>query len=157
MKAISTINTLYLMTLHAPLESPQIISRELKIYNVRAGGWIRGPHIQGDVISPSADWLHVMPNGTKRLDVRLSIRGDDGSWIFMVYGGRIATTEQLAQKRLPIGLPRQEASYFFITPVFETESPKYGWLNDIVCIGKNVANREEGEDDFVTYEIFAVT
>jgi hypothetical protein len=98
-----------------------------------------------------------MPNGTKRLDVRLSIRGDDGSWIFMVYGGRIATTEQLAQKRLPIGLPRQEASYFFITPVFETESPKYGWLNDIVCIGKNVANREEGEDDFVTYEIFAVT
>jgi hypothetical protein len=77
MNARTAINTQYLMTLHAPLESPQVISSELKIHNVRPGGWIRGPHIQGDVVSPSADWLHVMPTGTKRLDVRLSIRADD--------------------------------------------------------------------------------
>ena len=156
MNARTAINTQYLMTLHAPLESPQVISSELKIYNVRPGGWIRGPHIQGDVVSPSADWLHVMPTGTKRLDVRLSIRADDQSWIFMTYAGRIATAEQVRRKQPPTDLTTQEASYFFITPVFETESVKYGWLNDLVCIGKNVANREEGENDFVTYEIFAV-
>jgi hypothetical protein len=147
------IKTTFLMTLHAPLEPPQRISNELLIYNVKPGGWVRGQHIQGEIVGPSADWLHVMPNGTQRLDVRLSILADDGSYIFVQYGGRIVTAEQFKSKKSPVEGITDGRTYFFTNPVFETDSSKYGWLNDLVCIGRNVA---PADDPYVEYEIFAV-
>ena len=37
------ITTEYLMTLYAPLDPPQQIDASLVVFNVRAGGWARGP------------------------------------------------------------------------------------------------------------------
>ena len=53
------ITTEYLMTLHAPLDAPQAIDDSLVIYNVRDGGWVKGPKISGTLIAPGADWLQV--------------------------------------------------------------------------------------------------
>ena len=142
------------MTLHAPLEPPQRISSELFIYNVKSGGWVRGPYIQGEIVGPSADWLHIMPNGTQRLDVRESILADDGSYIFVQFGGRIVTPEQFNSKNSPLERMRDDGTYFFTNPVFETDLLKYAWLNDLVCIGRNVA---PPDDPYVEYEIFAVS
>jgi hypothetical protein len=157
MSSTATIKTTYLMTLHAPLEPPQRVSRELHIYNVKPGGWVLGPHIQGEIVGPSADWLHIMPNGTQRLDVRVSVLADDGSYIFVQYGGRIVTPEQIKGKNPPQELVWAGGPYFFTNPVLETESLKYSWLNDLVCIGRRVEASEVENGRFVTYEIFAVS
>ncbi|MGH6718346.1 MAG: DUF3237 domain-containing protein [Alphaproteobacteria bacterium] len=149
------IVTDYLMTIHAPLDPAQVVATDLHIYNVRPGGWVKGPAIQGEVIAPGADWLRVMPNGTHKLDVRMSIRADDGSIIYVSYGGRIVVPDGSAARAAAGAVLGPDDLYFVTTPIFETASTKYGWLNDIVAVGK-IAATKEGEGGFVTYDIFAV-
>jgi hypothetical protein len=157
MKQPSTqITTEYIMTLHAPLDPPQDVDSSLQIFNVRLGGWLRGPAIRGEVIAPSGDWLRVLPNGTRRIDVRLSIRTDDGAIIFMSYTGRATAAPADAAARLAGGETLgPDKLYFIITPTFETAAPAYAWLNNIVTVGKPISlNRSD--DRRVTYDIFAV-
>jgi hypothetical protein len=151
------IATEYLMTLHAPLDAPQIVNDRLHIYNVLPGGWIRGPRIAGEVIAPSADWLSILPDGTARLDVRVSIRADDDSIIYVIYSGRIVISDE-AQQRLDAGEALGSTDMYFITsPTFETTSKKYDWLNRVVTVGKIVStsggNQRPGH---VRYDIFMV-
>jgi len=50
------ISTEYLMTLYAPLEAAQEIDSSLYVYNVRPGGWVKGPRINGTLLAPGGDW-----------------------------------------------------------------------------------------------------
>ena len=147
----NTITTSYIMTIHVPLEAPKTVSSELTVHNCRPGGWVKGPGIHGTVVAPTADWLRVMPNGAQRLDVRLTILADDDSYIFMSYLGRIVSAEQRALRPRP-GRTAPIDRYFITNPVFETDSRKYGWLNDLVTVGKIVPS----PDMEVTYDIFAI-
>ena len=127
----------------------------LRVYTALPGGWVKGPAIQGEIIAPTGDWLRVMPNGTEKLDVRMSIRADDGAIIFVTYTGRIVTHEH-TNKRLAAGEEIGPIdAYFVISPTFETTSKKYGWLNDIVAVGKMVSAKG-GDGGHVTYDIFVV-
>lgn len=84
----------------------------------------------------AADWVTVGPDGTfATLDVRLTLRTDDGEIVFVEYGGRI----DLASGRI-VSAPR-----------FQTGAEKYEWLNRIqaVAVGLN------GPDD-VIYELYEV-
>ena len=150
MEPTSRIDIDYLMTVFVPLEPPQRVNG-LSIYNCKPGGWVEGPGIRGKVVPPTADWLRTEPSGVQTLDVRLSILADDGSYIFMQYQGRIVGADRL--QRWP--RPNDASSYFVINPVFETSSEKYGWLNDVVCVGKDLAPPGTGED-CAKYEIFLV-
>lgn len=152
---LTNITTEYIMTLHAPLESPQRANSDLLIYNVRPGGWVKGPGIQGELIAPSADWLRIMPNGTLKLDVRLSVRADDGSIIFVTYTGRIVASSEATQRLEAGETLGPDELHFMTSPTFETTSKTYGWLNDTVSIGK-IASTKGGDDCHVTYDIFAV-
>jgi hypothetical protein len=105
----------YLMTVYVPLEAPQKVTSSFHVYTSKPGGWVSGPNIKGEVVAPTADWLRELPNGVQALDVRLSILADDGSYIFMRYGGRIAGPERL--RKWP--KPTAEARYYLINPVFE--------------------------------------
>jgi hypothetical protein len=156
MKHPSTkVATEYLMTLHAPLAAPQSAGGGLLIFNALPGGWVRGPRIRGEIVPPTGDWLRHLPNGTSKLDVRMSIRADDGSFIYVAYGGRIVMSDA-AQATYASGEALGPDDVYFVTaPSFETESEKYRWLNDIVAIGK-IASAKRGENAHVTYDIFAV-
>ena len=149
------IATDYVMTLHSPLEPPQQAGGDLQIYNVRPGGWLRGPAIRGEVIPPSGDWLRTMPDGVRKLDVRLSIRTDDGALVFMSFVGRTVSNAD-ALRRLDAGETLgPDQLHFMIAPTFETASDKYAWLNGLVTVGKLVSlNRSH--DRHVAYDIFAV-
>jgi Protein of unknown function (DUF3237) len=94
------IATEYLMTLYAPLDPPQIVDDTLYIYNVAPGGWVKGPKISGKVVPPSGDWFRVMPSGVSRLDVRLSIIGDDNQPILMTYNGIVRATKESVDRLL---------------------------------------------------------
>lgn len=49
------IKTEYVMTYVVLLDSPVLIDNTMTIFNVRPGGWVKGPNISGKFISPSGD------------------------------------------------------------------------------------------------------
>ncbi len=80
------ISTEYLMTLYAPLEVGQEIDSSLEVNNARAGGWVKGPRINGTLLAPAGDWSRALPSGASRLDVRATIKTDDGALIYITMG-----------------------------------------------------------------------
>ena len=72
-----SVETEYLATVEAPLEPAQPAGSRV-IVNVPTGGTVRGPKINGTIVAPAGDWLTVMPDGSRRLDVRATIKTDNG-------------------------------------------------------------------------------
>ena len=151
----TSISTEFLMTLHAPLDPPQVVNSELEIYNVAPGGWVKGPKIRGKIIAPAGDWFRTMPDGSFKLDVRMSIRADDESIIFVTYGGRMALSEDAARRAASGEALGSADAHCMISLTFETASKKYSWLNEVVAVGK-MASTKSGEGSYITYDIFAV-
>jgi hypothetical protein len=152
-KPTTELRTEYLMTIEGKLEMPVAVGQRI-IVNV-PGGTVRGPRIKGDIVAPAGDWLFVMPDGSRRLDVRFTIKTDDNQFIFVEYGGIQAFTKE-ATDRLTKGEAVNVADgygYFITTPRFMTTSAKYAWLNDVQAIGKMVfLQRGVG----IKYDVFTV-
>jgi len=150
------IETEYVMTYLAPLDTPIAVDDSLQIFNVKPGGWVKGPRINGTFVAPGGDWLRTMPSGVFRLDVRGSIRTDDGAEIYFSYNGVIQQSEKSAE-RLMNGemLTDKDIPYFVTAPTFQTSSPKYAWLNGVQTVGKMV-ELKFGESGYVKYDVFIV-
>jgi hypothetical protein len=146
----------YLMTYRAPLDAPIVVDGSLQIFNVRPGGWVKGPKINGTFVAPGGDWLRMMPSGVFRLDVRGSIRTDDGADIYMSYNGIIRHSAESAE-RLIKGevLTHKDIPYFVTAPTFQTSSGKYAWLNGVQAVGK-IVEAKAGEGGYVQYDVFVV-
>ncbi|MBL4566707.1 MAG: DUF3237 domain-containing protein [Porticoccus sp.] len=150
------VTTEYVMTYVAPLDPPIAIDDGMMIANVRPGGWVKGPKINGKFIAPGADWLRIMPSGAFRLDVRGLIETDDGAYIYISYNGIIKNSEESAE-RLNNGelLTDKDIPYFIAAPTFQTSSDKYDWLNEVQTVNKMV-EIQFGEDGYVKYDVFIV-
>jgi uncharacterized protein DUF3237 len=74
------------------------------------------------VLGPGGDWLTTINPTLRVLDVRTIFLTDDNQRIYVTYRGVIHT-------------PQGGERYWRTTPVFETSSEKYAWLNSIVCVG----------------------
>lgn len=100
------------------------------------GGRFEGPQLRGTVEpAPGGDWLLTRADGVTELDVRVTLRTDDGAAIYMTYRGVRDAAPEIAA-RLAAGEVVDPSSYYFRTaPVFETASEKYTWLNRILAIG----------------------
>lgn len=119
---------------------------------VVSGGSFEGERLRGEVIgAPAGDWLLQLADGTTLLDVRLTLRTDDGASIYMSYRGlRHGPADVMA--RLAAGEAVDPKSYYFrIAPTFETASEKYGWLNRILAIG--VGRREPSGPVYSVHEV----
>lgn len=99
------------------------------------GGRFEGPRLRGEVLPDGGDWLLFRPDGVLELDVRGTLRTDDGALIYIRSTGlRRALPE--AQARLSRGEPVGPADYYYrIAPVFDTAAPRYLWLNSILAVG----------------------
>jgi hypothetical protein len=120
-----------------------------------AGGAFEGPRLRGEVLRGGGDWAIFRPDGVMTLDVRLSLKTDDGALIHMTYGGRMAIPAALKPQWADPAVRRSidPAEYYFRTnPLFETGSPNHAWLNDIVCVGTGYL-----VDGGVAYRVFQVT
>ena len=109
-----------------------------RVFYGSAGGSFHGPRLRGEVLPGGGDWALFRPDGAMSLDVRLSLRTDDGELIHMTYGGRwIVPAELRAPMSDAAGRHRIDPSryYFRTTPLFETGSARYAWLNDVGCVG----------------------
>jgi Protein of unknown function (DUF3237) len=75
---------------------------------------------------------------TTKLDVRLLLETEDGELISSTYTGFVHNN--------PHG-----TTYWRITPVFETSSKKYAWLNYLVAVG--IGKFGEGGISYAVYAI----
>ena len=121
-----------------------------------ASGSFEGPKMKGEVIPMSGgDWSVVRADGSGALDVRLSLKTDDGAVILMTYNGRMHASEDDFDYALDFAKPDDPAGagryHFRTNPLFETGDRRYAWLNHLVTIGKGRTG-----DGGVIYDVFAV-
>ena len=119
-------------------------------------GTVEGPRIRGQVVPMSGgDWSRIRADGSGALDVRLSLKTDDGAIIYMTYSGRMVASGEDMQYALDFSKPDDPQGagryYFRTNPLFETGDDRYAWLNHIVAVGKGRTG-----DDGVIYDVFAV-
>ena len=100
-------------------------------------GRFEGPRLKAAVQIPAGDWITNRADGTYRLDVRLTLKTDDGALILVTYNGIGQTT--------PAGASLRAA------PLFETGDQRYVWLTKLqaVAVGERV-----GTD--VKYDVYAL-
>src|SRR5690242_15512269 len=101
------------------------------------GGRFEGPRLKGSVLTPAGDWITNRADGSYRLDVRLTLKTDDGAVILVTYNGIGQTTSAGASLR--------------IAPLFETGDSRYTWLTRLqaIAVGERV-----GTD--VKYTVYAL-
>jgi hypothetical protein len=103
---------------------------------------VEGPRLMASLLgSAAADWVTVAPDGKSgALDVRATLKTDDGAIIFSEYRGRVHFGAD--------GLHR-----VFTSPRYETGDPRYAWLNGLQCIGKGISSMAERR---LRYRLYAV-
>ena len=101
-----------------------------------AGGSFEGPRMKGSVLASGADWLLMGSDGVGRLDVRATLKTDDGANIYVQYFGVVHLTEKVMASLASEGAIDFGDTYFFTTPRFETGDERYAWLNKIVAVGQ---------------------
>lgn len=126
------------------------------IFNLRPGGWVKGPNISGRFGAPGSDWLRIMPSGIGRIDAKCLMETDDGEPIYFSYNGVLKQSEESAE-RLNSGqvLTFRDIPYFITAPAFQTSSKRYSWLNEIQAVNK-MTELKFGTDGYVRYDVFAI-
>src|SRR6478735_6457133 len=132
------MNTRLLMTLRVTVATPQNIGavphgtrRTVPL----TGGEFEGPRLRGSVLPQgSADWLLLRADGVLEMDLRATLRTDDGALIFMrSFGLRHGPPEVIAA--IGRGEAVDASTYYFRTmPRFETSHPAYAFLNRVVAV-----------------------
>ena len=101
------------------------------------GGRFEGPRLKASVQTPAGDWITNRADGTYRLDVRLTLKTDDGALILVTYNGIGQTTNTGASLRM--------------APLFETGDSRYVWLTRLQAVGVG-----ERVGTAVKYDIYAL-
>ncbi|QGN55690.1 DUF3237 domain-containing protein [Novosphingobium sp. Gsoil 351] len=103
---------------------------------------VEGPRLKASLAgTAAADWVTVSADGgSGALDVRATLKTDDGALIFSEYRGRVQFD--------PGGVHP-----VFVSPRYETGDARYAWLNGLQCIGKGISNARER---WLRYRLYAV-
>ncbi|MBR0653460.1 DUF3237 domain-containing protein [Plastoroseomonas arctica] len=132
-----TIETEFLFRLTLEVAAPENVGsaadHELRVIAI-TGGNFEGPQLNGTVLPIGADWLRVEPDGTARIDVRITLREASGALIQVNYAG-IRTGQRDVLARLAGGEAVSPDEYYFrATMRFETAAPQLLWLNRTLAI-----------------------
>jgi hypothetical protein len=136
-EALKTLRTKPLFVLREQVPPLLVVGQTPNAFRrigVIQGGSFEGARLSGEVVSGN-DWQAVRTDSCIKLDVRLVLRTKDGALIVMTYQCLRAGSPSIIEK-LDRGEAVDPASYYFrITPLFETSSPKYDWLNRVIAVG----------------------
>jgi hypothetical protein len=134
--APAPLKTEFLMDVIFDVATPQNLGTR-RIVPV-TGGTFEGPKLKGTALGGGADWIQVRPDGVSELSVRATLKTDDEQLISMSYRGLLFT-------------PKGGEQYWRTTPIFETGSAKYEWLNKIIAIG--VGKTVPGKAAYSVYQV----
>ena len=134
-----------LCTVHVQLKPPIEVGTGpsgTRVIFEAASGTFKGDRLSGELEGVlTGDWLIVGPEGTGTLDVRGTIRTDDGAVVLMQYNGRADVTNGLNPPIIA-----------YVAPRFETGDERYAWLNRIQAVGKGTVH-EDLSLDYEWYEV----
>lgn len=103
------------------------------------GGTFAGPKMRGTIVENSGgDWVVSRPDGTAKLDVRITLATDDSAIIYMWYSGLL--------------VPKDGSRLLRTAPYFETADERYAWLNNVQGVATG-----ESKPGAVTYEVYALS
>jgi Protein of unknown function (DUF3237) len=150
---VSELPVEHLVDFSVDLEPAQMVATPLGLrYTliVRRGRF-EGPRLKGEILPGGGDWITFGSDGIGRLDVRATMKTEDGALIHLESGG-VSRVPDDAQQRLEAGerIPFEE-SYIRSTPTFETSDERYSWLNEAVAVGYN-----EFAPGHIDYRIYKV-
>lgn len=115
------------------------------------GGRFEGDRLAGRVRPSGGDWGLFMPDGTLRVDGRCCLEVDGGELVYGIYKGRWKITpETMARLGDPAGVDPSEYR-LRITFEFETASPAYDWMNQIMAIA--AGRKTEAGIAYSVYEV----
>lgn len=99
---------------------------------------VRGERINAELATnDAADWATFSEDGKlAALDVRLTLKTDDGAFIYVEYTGRM----------------NAETGLIAVAPTFETGSEKYAWLNGVQAVSAGQVDPESGLLVYTMYE-----
>ena len=137
---MTDLKTEFLFDIKADLDRPGIINIGTTPHGNRriiyvTGGSLEGPNIKATVLPGGGDWILGRPDGVNVLDVRAAARTDDGDIIYTYCRGYLIIRPDLLQRIYQGGDVDPSEYYFRTTPVYETASEKYSWLNKLVTVG----------------------
>src|SRR5579872_1672817 len=101
------------------------------------GGRFEGPRVKASIQTPAGDWITNRADGSYRLDVRLTLKTDDGALILVTYNGIGQTTATGASLRA--------------APLFETGDSRYTWLTRLQAVAVGERNGRT-----VVYDVYAL-
>jgi hypothetical protein len=106
-----------------------------RCYYPAIGGSFEGPRLRGAVLPDGGDRLLVRLDGILEQDVRITLKTDDGAFIYVRHVGmRRGPPEVIA--RLSQGKTVDPSEYNFgVAPMFETGAERYARLNNILAAG----------------------
>ncbi len=128
-----------LMTLHADLKAPAEVGAgpygRRVIFDV-TGGTFEGPRLRGTILSSGGDWILIDAEGVGHLDVRVTLKTEDGALIYGQYYGVIVMDEKV-NAALTRGKAIEYGDTYFVTqPRFETGDARYSWLNRVMAVAE---------------------
>jgi Protein of unknown function (DUF3237) len=115
------------------------------------GGSFEGPNLKGKILPDGGDWLLVRSDGVGELDARATLQTDDGALIYVTNRGYLTNIPQLTPRYMAGEQIPPEEYYYVTTPSFETDTPQYAWLQQVVVVGRGSLI-----PGGVSYQFFAV-
>jgi len=98
------------------------------------GGTFEGERLRGTVVGGD-DWVINRHDGTMVIDVRLTLRTDDGANIYLTYLGRFLAAPDAMARFNRGGLLDPSEYSLAIVAKLECGDERYAWLNDVVAVG----------------------
>ena len=142
---ISSIETEYLGRLKITTDSAQMVAPSV-VYPVTKCSF-NGPKIQATCVAR----LVAEPNGPSRLEIRATLKTDNGDVIFMDEG-IIDFSQDAVDRNKKGGTLSSKDERVANAPRFMTTSKSYAWLNDVQTLAKKVTN-SQGQFE---YDLFVV-
>ncbi|WP_159083500.1 DUF3237 domain-containing protein [Nocardioides terrigena] len=131
-------------TFTAPLERVEFVGttpRGRRLVGPIVNARLQGEHVRASQRGRSAaDWLITGPGGATVIDVRISLRCDDGAFLQVSYSGRTDWA----------GGVGSGAVYSAFR--FETGDDRYRWLHSRLVVGKGQVHEDHG-----VYDLFLLT
>ena len=121
------------------------------------GSFILANGDKGKIASPCADFGKLQKERTIDLDVRCSITMEDGSELYIFYGGKMIfdkKSDKLNEEG-KILTPKNGLAYWVSAPLIRTSSEKYDYMNDIQLIGIG-RNAKMAPPITATYDLYKI-
>jgi hypothetical protein len=129
----------HLYDAHVDLEPPQTVgvtpAGNRQIFMVK-GGRIEGPRIKADILPGGGDWALFRADGAIQLDVRATVKTEDGAFVYAHYSGLIIATPEVFGRLLGGDDVPLSEYYLYTNPMFQAGDGRYAWLNDLVAVGR---------------------